>query len=83
MNTGTVPTTVTITYYDPVTGAGVGTPQTTTLAVNAFWGVYQPSAGLASGSRATAVITNSAGGVVSVIVNESNATTFMSYNGSS
>lgn len=83
MNTGTVPTTVTVTYYDTVTGALVGTPQTNTLAVNAFWGLYQPSAGLPNGTRATAVITNSAGGLISVIANESNTTTFMSYNGSS
>lgn len=83
MNTGTTATTVTITYYDTTAGTVVGTPQTNTLAVNAFWGVYQPTGGLPSGTRATAVITNSSGGVVSVITNESNATTFMSYNGSS
>jgi hypothetical protein len=83
MNTGLTPTTVTITYYDITAGTVVGTPQTNTLAVNAFWGVYQPTGGLPSGTRATAVITNSAGGAVSVITNESNANTFMSYNGSS
>lgn len=83
MNTGSTPTTVTVTYYDITTGTTVGTPQTNTLAVNAFWGLYQPTGGLPSGTRATAVITNSSGGVVSVITNESNANTFMSYNGSS
>jgi hypothetical protein len=82
MNTGSAPTTVTVTYYDTVTGTQVGTPQTSTLAANAFWGLYQPSGGLPNGTRATAVITNSAGGGVAVITNESNASTFMSYSGS-
>ncbi len=83
LNTGTAPTTVTVTYYDMTTGTQVGAPQTNTLAVNAYWGLYQPTGGLPSGTRATAVITNSTAGVVSVITNESNANTFMSYNGSS
>jgi hypothetical protein len=83
MNTGSAATTVTVTYYDTTAGTVVGTPQTNTLAVNAFWGLYQPVGGLPSGTRATAVITNSSGGLVSVITNESNANTFMSYNGSS
>lgn len=81
MNTGAVSTTVTVTYFDITTGAVVGTPQTQTLAPNAFWGLYQPTGGLPSGTRATAVITTSAGGQVAVICNESNATTFMSYDG--
>src|SRR5450759_1680180 len=81
MNTGAVSTTVTVTYVDITTGAVVGTPQTQTLAPNAFWGLYQPTGGLPSGTRATAVITTSAGGQVAVICNESNATTFMSYDG--
>ncbi len=81
MNTGSVPTTVTIAYYDASTGGPIGTPQAATLAVNAFWGVYQPTAGLPNGTRATAVITTTSGGQVSVVANESNATTFMSYDG--
>ena len=81
MNTGTTTTTVTVTYYDTVAGTAVGTAQTMTLAPNAFWGVYQPSAGLPAGSVATAVITTAAGGQVAVICNESNAGTFMSYDG--
>jgi hypothetical protein len=81
MNTGTASTTVTVNYYDTVTGAAVGTQQTQTLAPHAFWGVYQPTGGLPSGTRATAVITTSSGGQVAVICNESSATTFMSYDG--
>ena len=52
-----------------------------TLAPHAFWGLYQPTGGLPSGARATAVITTSAGGQVAVICNESSGTTFMSYDG--
>jgi hypothetical protein len=81
MNTGSASTTVTVAYYDTVTGAAVGTVQTQTLAPHAFWGLYQPSGGLPSGMRATAVITTSSGGQVAVICNESSTTTFMSYDG--
>jgi hypothetical protein len=81
MNTGTASTTVTVNYYDTVTGAAVGTPQTQTLAPHAFWGLYQPTGGLPSGTRATAVVTTSSGGQVAVICNESSTTTFMSYDG--
>jgi alpha-tubulin suppressor-like RCC1 family protein len=81
MNTGTASTTVTVTYYDTGTGAAVGTAQTQTLAPHAFWGLYQPTGGLPSGTRATAVVTTSSGGQVAVICNESSTTTFMSYDG--
>ena len=81
MNTGAGSTTVTVNYYDTATGASVGTPQTQTLAPNAFWGLYQPTGGLPSGARATAVISTSPGGQVAVICNESSPTTFMSYDG--
>jgi hypothetical protein len=81
MNTGAGSTTVTVTYYNTVTGATVGAPQTQTLAPHAFWGLYQPTGGLSGGTRATAVITTSSGGQVAAICNESSATTFMSYNG--
>jgi hypothetical protein len=81
MNTGSASTTVTVTYYDAVTGAPVGTAQTQVLASHAFWGLYQPTGGLPIGSRATGVVTTSTGGQVAVICNESSATTFMSYNG--
>ena len=81
MNTGAVGVSVTVTYYDIATGAAVGTPQTHPLAPNAFWGLYQPTGGLPSGTRATAVITTSPVQSVAVICNESNATTFMSYGG--
>jgi YVTN family beta-propeller protein len=81
MNTGTAGTTVTVNYYDTVTGAAVGTADTQTLAPHAFWGLYQPTGGLPSGTRATAVISTSSGGQVAVICNESSATAFMSYGG--
>jgi alpha-tubulin suppressor-like RCC1 family protein len=80
MNTGTSSAAVQITYYDTATGAAIGTPQAQALP-HAFWGVYQPTGGLPSGTRATAVITTSSGGQVAVICNESSATTFMSYDG--
>jgi Galactose oxidase, central domain len=79
MNTGTASTTVTVTYYDTVTGTAVGTADTQTLAPHAFWGLFQPNGGLPTGTRATAVATTSSGGQVAVICNESNPTTFMSY----
>jgi hypothetical protein len=81
MNTGGGSTTVTVSYYNAGTGAAFGTVQTQTLAPNAFWGLFQPTGGLPSGSRATAVVTTSSGGQVAVICNESSATTFMSYDG--
>jgi hypothetical protein len=81
MNTGSASTTVTVSYYDAVSGAPVGTPQALMLAPRAFWGLYQPTGGLPTGTRATAVVTTSSGGQVAVICNESSPTTFMSYNG--
>jgi uncharacterized delta-60 repeat protein len=81
MNTGTASTTVTVNYYNTGTGAAVGTPQTLALAPHAFWGLYQPTGGLPSGTRATAVITTASGGQVAAICNESSSTTFMSYDG--
>jgi hypothetical protein len=81
MNTGSTAAVVTVAYYDAATSALVGTPQTLTLASHAFWGLYQPTGGLPTGTRATAVITTSSGGQVAVICNESSPTTFMSYNG--
>ena len=80
MNTGTVATTVSVTYFDPVTGEGLGTSQATTLQPNAYWGVYQPISGLPSGSRASALVV-APGGRVAVICNETGAGIFMSYNG--
>ena len=62
MNTGSASTTVTVSYYDAFTGVAIGTAQTQTLAPHAFWGLYQPTGGLPSGTRATAVITTSSGG---------------------
>jgi Big-like domain-containing protein len=81
MNTGAGSTTVTVTYYNTSTGAAVGTPQTQTLAPHAFWGLYQPTGGLPSGTRATAVITTASGGQIAAVCNESSSTTFMSYDG--
>jgi hypothetical protein len=71
---------VQVTYYDAVTGTAVGA-QTQTLAPHAFWGLYQPTGELPSGTRATAVITTSTGGQVAVVCNESSLTTFMSCDG--
>ena len=81
MNTGTISAAIQVTYYDATTGAAIGTPQALGLAPHAFWGVYQPTGGLPSGTRATAVVTTSIGGQVAVICNESSPTTFMSYDG--
>jgi hypothetical protein len=79
MNTGRGATTVTLTYYDAATGAPIGTPQTQTIQSRAFWGPYQPAAGLPAGVRATAILTTSIGGRIAVICNESGPGTFMSY----
>ena len=81
MNTGTGSTTVTVTYYNSVTGTAIGATQSMVLAPQAFWGLYQPGGGLPLGTRATAVVTTSAGGQVAVICNENSPTTFMSYDG--
>src|SRR5450759_2324717 len=81
MNTGLSSATVQVTYYDTATGASFGTAQLQTLAPHAVWGLYQPTGGLPSGKRATAVITTSSGGQVAVICNESSSTTSMSYDG--
>ena len=81
MNTGLSSIAVQVSYYNAVTGAAIGNPQTQTLGPRAFWGVYQPAGGLPSGTRATAVVTTSAGAQLAVVCNESSSTTFMSYNG--
>jgi hypothetical protein len=81
MNTGSAAATVTVTYYDTVTGLQVGTTQTLTLQPNAFWGLYQPAGGLPNGMRASAVVTTGGDRRIAVICNESNATSFMSYTG--
>jgi len=81
MNTGSTATTVTVTYFDAATGLLVGTPQIQVLQPHASWGLYQPSGGLPNGSRASAVITTSAGGQVAVVCNESSPTALMSYVG--
>jgi hypothetical protein len=80
MNTGAMGATVTVSYFDTATGAPIGTPQSKVLPMGAFWGVYQPSAGLPAGDRASAIVTAS-GSTVAVICNEQNATSFMSYGG--
>jgi len=80
MNVGSVATTVTVIYFDTVTGVQVGTPQSQLLQPNAFWGLYQPAGGLPNGTRASAQVTTT-GQPVAVICNESNAATFMSYSG--
>jgi hypothetical protein len=81
MNTSSSSIAVQVAYYDASTGVAIGTPQTQLVASHAFWGLYQPTGGLPTGSRATAVVTTSSGGQVAVICNESSSTTFMSYSG--
>jgi hypothetical protein len=80
MNTGSSSTSVTVTYFDSVTGVPIGAPKAIVLASHAFWGLYQPTGGLPPGSRSTAVVTTSTGGQIAVICNQTSATTFMSYN---
>ena len=81
MNTGSGATLVTVSYFDPQTGQPIGSSVSQTLAPLAFWGVYQPSAGLPAGRRATATVTTGPGGAIAVICNEQSPTTFMSYDG--
>jgi hypothetical protein len=84
MNTGTSSASLIVFYYDASTGAAIGTAQTMNLAPHAFWGLYQPTGGLPSGSRATAVIISLPNPFfvpIAVICNESSSTTFMSYSG--
>ena len=61
-------------------GNPVGTWQNQSVAPKAFYGAYQPNAGLPPGIRATAVVT-ATGGQIAVICNETGANTFMSYDG--
>jgi hypothetical protein len=78
MNTGSSPVTVSVTYFDPVTGQQLPShlPNTSPLAPHAFRGVYTPD-DLPAGTRASAQV--SVSGTVAVICNESSATSFMSY----
>jgi hypothetical protein len=80
MNTGSSPVTVSVTYFDPVTGQQLPShlPNTSPLAPHAFRGVYIPD-DLPAGTRASAQV--SVSGTVAVICNESSATSFMSYDG--
>ncbi len=86
-NVGTGSATVSIVYYDSVTGVQVGTGPTLTLAPGAFAGVYQGpggDGGIAAGNTATATMTvtnASNGGKLAVIVNQQSGTSFMSYSG--
>jgi hypothetical protein len=80
MTTGGLPGDVTIRYFDAASGTML-TSKTVTIPGQAFRGVYTPD-DLAAGTRATASITApSIMSSVAVIVNESNATSFMSYGG--
>jgi len=80
MNTGTSPTTVTVTTYKASDGSLLGA-QTDTLGPHAVWDVYQPSTALPVDTRATAVVSAANGGQVAVVCNEQSASTFMSYDG--
>jgi hypothetical protein len=82
MNTGSTTTQVMVSYFDAASGNPVGIPQVNSaLAPNAFWPVYQPAAGLAVGQRATAVVTTPTGASVAVICNQTDPSSFMSYDG--
>lgn len=86
-NVGTGSATVTVVYYDPVTGLQVGVGPTLTLAPGAYAGVYQGpggDGGVPAGTSATATLTvtnPSGGGKLAVIVNQQSSTSFMSYSG--
>jgi hypothetical protein len=86
-NVGTGSATVSIVFYDPVTGAQIGVGPTLTLAPGAYAGVYQGpggDGGVPTGTTATAVLTvtnPSGGGKLAVIVNQQSSTSFMSYSG--
>lgn len=83
MNTGTASTTVTLSYFNPLTGAAMGTAPTVTLLPGATAAIYQgdPSKGLAPGASAAATVTASGGGSIVVICNEVGTGVFMSYIG--
>jgi hypothetical protein len=80
MNTGTAAASVSVSYHLASTGQAVGVVQSIVLQPNASWSVYQPTGGLPTGTRATAVVTVS-GSQIAVICNESSASSFMSYGG--
>ena len=86
-NVGTGSATVSVVYYDSVTGVQVGTGPTLTLAPGAFAGVYQGpggDGGIVAGHTATATLTVTnpgGGGKLAVIVNQQSGTSFMSYSG--
>ena len=77
MNTGTSSTTVTLTYY--AGNSPIGTAQLQAIPAKGVWSWYQPTSGLPVGSF-SAVLTTTGGGTIAVICNESNGSTFMSYN---
>ena len=77
MNTGTAPTTVTLTYYNG--GSPVGSAQVQTIPAKGVWSWYQPTSGLPVGAG-NGRPTTTGGGTIAVICNESNGSTFMSYN---
>ena len=83
MNTGATPTTVTLRYFNPVTGALLGSAAAVTLQPGGTAAIYQgdASSGLAAGARASAAVTASGGGSIAVICNEVGAGVFMSYVG--
>ena len=82
MNTAAVTAIIKVSYFDASSGSAIGTQQSFSVPPDAFVGLYQPSGGLPAGDRATAqVIISSNGGAVAVITNESNSTSFMSYDG--
>ena len=78
MNTSAIGASVTIYYYSD-TGAFL-TSKSVMLAGHAFLGEYTPN-DLPAGTRATATVGSAPTSPIAVIVNEVNASSFMSYDG--
>jgi hypothetical protein len=79
MNTGVISGNVAIKYFDAATGALLST-KNVTVPGHAFVSEYTPN-DLPAGTRASAQLSTAPTGPIVAIVNESNATSFMSYGG--
>ena len=80
MNTSAVGANVTIQYFDASTGAALTTKTITLLAGHAFHGEYTGD-DLPAGTRASVTLVSAPTSPIAVIVNEVNASSFMSYDG--
>jgi hypothetical protein len=79
MNTGAVSGNTVVRYFDAGTGAALAT-KNVSVPGHAFVSVYTPN-DLPAGTRASAQLATAPTGPIVAIVNESNATSFMSYGG--